>query len=214
MKYKIFIIIIIGIILTTIIYFTTYQKTTTLLSLGDSIPLGINSYNIKSYNFNDYLKENLNINNYYNYSETDETTKNLLTKIENNTKINNKNIKQIIKQANYITISIGMDELNNYALKSNLTNSKIQEYLIYYEQIIKNIRKINNNSIYLISLYKTKSISTNQITKINNKLKELSTTYQLTFIDITNITNYISNQNNYHFNYQGHKYIYNQIINF
>lgn len=221
MKYKIFIIIILGTIFTSIIYFHTDKDNLNVLALGDGISTGMTPYHIEGYDYNDYLIEFLNENkqleNYYKgYNEVDETATNLLIKINNNIESINKKIKlkQAIKEADIITISIGMDELNNYAKKNNLGSTKINGYLKKYEEVLKTLRKLNNKKIYIIGLYETNFISYSKINKLNEMLQNLSKQYNAIFINIEDIkkyNEYFVNEKDYYLNYKGQEYIFNKI---
>lgn len=223
MKYKLLIIIILGTIFTSIIYFYTDKDNLNVLALGDGISTGMTPYHIEGYDYNDYLieylNENKNLEKYYkNFNEVDETANSLLTKINNNIENIDKKvkIKQAIKEADIITISLGMDELNNYAKKNTLGSTKINSYLTKYEEVIKNIKKLNNKKIYIIGLYKTKLINEAKVTKINEELKKLSEKYNLTFITLDEITEkreFFILENEYYVNYKGQEYIFNQIKN-
>ena len=220
MKYKILIIIILGTLFTSIIYFHTDKDNLNILALGDGISTGMTSYHIEGYDYNEYLSEYLNENkrleNYYkNFNEVDETASNLVNKINNNIESIDKKIKikQAIKEADIITISLGMDELNNYAKKNNLGSTKINGYLQKYDEVLKKIRKFNNKKIYLIGLYDTNLINKAKVNKINEELKNLAKQYDTTFIDIEDITEnkeYFSG-NDYYINYKGQEYIFNKI---
>lgn len=221
MKYKILVIIILGTIFTSIIYFYTDKDNLNVLALGDGISTGMTSYHIEGYDYNDYLidylNENKKLEHYYkNFNEVDETASNLLNKMNNNIENIDKKIKlkQAIKEANIITITLGMDELNNYAKKSNLTTTKINGYLNKYEEVIKALRKLNDKDIYLVSLYETSLLTKTKVTKINEILKNLCKQYKITFIDITDITmhpDYFTSKKEYYLNYKGQEYIFNKI---
>lgn len=218
MKYKIAIIILCGALLTSLIYMNTTSDDKNLLALGDGISLGLNAFNILSYDYNDYLKEYLEKNNtfkrYHHLNEVDETASSLLTKIENNISLNDLKIKQAIKEANVITINLGMDELNNYAKKHYLSNTKINDYLKKYEEIIKIISKLNNQKIFIIGLYETSLINNKKINQINGQLLTISQKYNCTFIDISDIKEhpeFYTFPNNYYINYKGHEYIFSKI---
>ena len=221
MKYKIGIIIIFGILLTSLIYFHTTEDKINILALGDGISTGMTIYHVEGYDYNEYLTESLNeenkLGNYYRYfNEVDETASNLLTKINNNiTSIDKKiTLKQAIKEADIITISLGMDELNNYAKKNTLGSTKINGFLNKYEEVLSTLRKLNDKKIYVIGLYVSNLINQTKITKINEEIKKLTQKYNLVFIDIENIREqkeYFLQKNNYYPNYKGQEYIYQKI---
>ena len=221
MKYKIGIIILIGTILTFCIYFHTEQGKINVLALGDGISTGMTVYHVEGYDYNEYLTEYLNEQNnlgaYYRYfNEVDETASNLVIKINNNiTSIDKKiKLKQAIKEANIITIALGMDELNNYAKKNTLGSTKINGFLKKYEEILNTIKKVNNEKVYLIGLYESHLINKNKIEKINTEIQNLAQKYNVTYIDIMDINNHkecFIQKNNYYLNYKGQEYIFNKI---
>lgn len=221
MKYKILIIIILGTLFTSIIYFHTDKDNLNVLALGDGISTGMTSYHIEGYDYNDYLTEYLNENKqlesyYRGFNEVDETATSVLTKINNNIESINKKIKlkQAIKEADIITISLGMDELNNYAKKNNLGSTKINGYLKKYEEVLKTLRKLNDKKIYLIGLYETSLINHSKVQKLNEILSNLAKQYRIEFIDIEEIKNhkeFFIVQNDYYLNYKGQEYIFIKI---
>lgn len=221
MKYKILIIILLGTLFTFIIYFHTDRDNLNVLALGDGISTGMTSYHIEGYDYNEYLTEYLNENNrlenyYRNFNEVDETASSLLNKINNNIENIDKNIKlkQAIKEADIITISLGMDELNNYAKKNNLGSTKINGYINKYEEVIRILRQLNNKSIYLVSLYETSLINKSKVKKINESLQNLAKQYRITYIDIENIVEnqeFFMNKKEYYLNYKGQEYIFTKM---
>ncbi len=223
MKFKILLISLLGIIITSIIYFSIDKSKLSLLALGDGLSKGMTAYNVEGYDFNDYLVEYLNEQNnlehyYRNFNETDETVTNLLNKIDNNISSleSNIKIKQAIKTADIITISLGMDELNNYALKNNLGSTKIKGYLNKIQELFAKVRSLNDKKIFVISLYSSKQINKDKILKINTELAKLCQKNKLVFIDISDIrknSEYFTKPNNYYPNYKGQEYIFEKIKN-
>ena len=69
--------------------------------------------------------------------------------------------------------------------------------------------------IFLISLYPTLKINKEQSKIINTQLEKICQNYNIKFINIENITqtpDYFFTKENYYFNYKGHQYISEQII--
>ena len=220
MKKQIILTILIGILMAFIIYKMTYHEEMNFLALGDGMSLGLTAYNVKGYSYNDYLKDyfedNTILREYISdFANVDETSKSLLYKISNNEiASNNMTIQQAISKAKIITISLGMDELNN--LKT-LKSKNISEYLINMEKIIKMIRNINkNNQVIITSLYETSKLSKDNVFKINNELNNLANKYNLKFVDISDVVfhkEFYMLPNNYYLNYKGHEYICELIKN-
>ena len=215
MKKQIILTILMGIILAFLIYKITYHEEMNFLALGDGISLGITAYNVKGYSYNDYLKDYLEDNTILreyisDFSSVDETSKSLLNKLSNNEILKNSNltIQQAISKAKIITISIGMDELNNI---KNLKSKNISEYLSNIEKIIKMVRNINKNSnIIITSLYESSKLSKDNIIKINSELNNIANKYNINFVDITSVIlhkDFYMIPNNYYLNYRGHQYI-------
>lgn len=223
MKYKIFIILFLGTVITLMIYFNIDNSKVSFLALGDGISSGMTPYHVEGYDFNDYLIEYYNevneLGKYYKlFNETDETVATLINKIKNNiANVDQKiKIKQAIKEADIITIAIGMDELNNYAAKNNLGSTKINGFLKKYEELLKMIHLINDKRIFVIGLYPSNKINNVKIEKINAELEKIVNKYNMEFIDISNInehSEFFSTKNNYYLNYKGHEYIYEIIKN-
>lgn len=220
MKYKIIIIIVLGTLFTSIIYFYTDKDNLNVLALGDGISTGMTSYHIEGYDYNEYLIEYLNENKqlehyYKNFNEVDETASSLLNKINNNIEsIDRIKIKQAIKEADIITLTLGMDELNNYAKKSNLGSTKISGYLNKYKEVLQALRKLNNNNIYLVGLYETTLLNETKVKKVNEELKNLCKQYNVTYIDIEDIIenkDFFTSEKEYYLNYKGQEYIFNKI---
>ena len=211
MKKKIILTILASIFFAFLIYKITYHEEMNFLALGDGLSLGLTAYNVKGYSYNDYLKdyfeENTILREYIaDFASVDETSKSLLTKITNNEILENNNltIQQAISKAKIITISIGMDELNNL---KNLKTKNINNYLENVDKILKIIRNINKNKIIITSLYETNKLSSSLTNKINNELNTIASKYHVTYLDISNVASnpkYYMLKDNYYLNYQGH----------
>ena len=219
MKKKIIIITLVSSMLSILIYFYTKKEEINIVAIGDAISLGMTPYNIKGYSFNDYLKEKYNSNrelhSYYEYASVGKTVKELTYEIKENKSliINDKKqgIQQIINNANILTITIGMDELS----EDKITLDIIKDYLKDMEELLKLIKSLNNKKVIVTGLYTIKKKELLSINKINTSLRELCSSYNFIFIDISTIltdNNYYFEPNNYYLNYLGNKAIYSEII--
>ena len=219
MKKIILLTIIIGAISTFLIYKNFYHEDMNIVALGDGIALGETAFNVQGYSYNDYLKdyyeENSILKEYITeFAEVEETTKTLLLKLQTNYTLEttNTSITQAISKAKILTLSLGMYELNN---KKELTTAIVDEYLSNMEKILKFFRIYNKKSIVVLSLYPTTKIKEEQIKKINDHLEKTCKNYEIKFIDIKNISqipNYFFMKDNYYFNYKGHRYISEKIL--
>ncbi len=218
MKKIILLTIFFGTILTFIIYKWVYHEPLDFVVLGDGIATGETAYQIEGYSFNDYLKEDLEKENklehyYKDFANKNETTETLLTKLKENITIEEtkKSIQQTLSKAKYITLAIGMKELNQ---QNNLKTKDIETYLKNMDKILTMLRIYNNKKIIVISLYPTKNMKEEKIKGINEELEKICNTHQATWIDIQNIINnksYFFDNTSYFLNYKGHKYISEQI---
>ena len=92
---------------------------------------------------------------------------------------------------------------------------EIETYINNIEKIFKLLRIYNKKEIFLTSLYETSFLNNTKVTEINNRLKQLCDTYQVHYIDITDILKnkeYIFNNTSFYFNYRGHRYISEEIL--
>ena len=151
--------------LTFIIYKTNDDNLVDYMAIGDSLSLGINSYGNHSYGFNDYLKsylENNNLLHHYNslYSKNDYKIEELINDIKTNKNIlyddKTYNIKKELREADLLTISIGMDELVNL-LNVNKEFKDIQDDLDKLcnnmDNLIKEIVSLSKTKIILLGYY-------------------------------------------------------------
>lgn len=219
MKKKIILIALLGGILSVIIYFFTQNNEITLVSIGDGLSLGMTPYGIDGISFNDYLKEDYelqhNLKTYiHEFASTGKTIKELIYEIKENKTIAIKNekieIKQAINQANILTIAIGMDELANTKITKEIKN----EYLHDLEELLSMIKLLNKNKVVIISLYKWGKNDLLTIEKINASIRDIALTNNFLFIDINKIlmnNKYYLTSDSYYINYLGHQAIYKEI---
>lgn len=214
------------IFLTFIIYKVNANNLIDYMSIGDSLDLGINSYGNNTYSYHDYLKNYLDNNNLlhktsFYYSKNNYKIEELLNDIKNNKEIiyNDKtyNIKKELREADLITIFIGMDELIN-KIESNITSSDIDTLINNMDSLVSTIKKISSSNIVLIGYYNP-YLDNLKISKIfsyiNDRYKELASKYKINYIDILNLNSnkeYLPNYKDYHLNSKGYLKLASKII--
>lgn len=214
-RYKLLLIIIIGIIITVFINSLRVTSKVNLTSLGDGVSLGMTPYNVSGNSFNDYLKERLENQNNISYYNNDFSYKNqsvyeLNEHLKNNDILKNTPLKQIIAKSNIITISIGQDYFSQKSLVEQINNEMITEYLNEFETLLKNIREFYEKDIIVIGLYPGFNFEKKDAIEVNSKLKAICGKYDTYFIDILALAlnkDYYLNDNSYYFNYIAHKEI-------
>ncbi len=220
MKKKLFILCILSTIICIIIYLYTKSNDVTLVSIGDSLSLGMTSYGIEGYSFNDYL------HNYYvanhklkryipTFAKPNQTIKDLIYEIKENKTLTLKNekinIQHAINDADILTIAIGMDELNI----SKINSSYRQEFQTNFQELLSMIKMLNQKKVIVLGLYTAHKYDAYTIERLNAIIRDLTLSNNFIFLDINNILAnkeyYLSNES-YHLNYLGHKAIYQEII--
>lgn len=214
------------IFLTFVIYKVNANNLIDYMSIGDSLDLGINSYGNNTYSYHDYLKNYLDNNNLlhktsFYYSKNNYKIEELLNDIKNNKEIiyNDKayNIKKELREADLITISIGMDELIN-KIESNITSSDIDTLINNMDSLVSTIKKISSSNIILIGYYNPylDNLKVSKIfSYINDRYKELASKYKINYIDILNLNSNkecLPNYKDYHLNSKGYLKIASKII--
>ena len=226
---KIIIGILIIIFLTFIIYKSNANNLIDYMSIGDSFDIGINSYGNNTYSYRDYLKNYLNNNNllhktYFYYSKSNYTIEELLNDITINKEViyNDRmyNIKKDLREADLITISIGLDELISIIEDNKNDNIyvKIDKMIDNMNILINNVQKISSSNIILIGYYNPYLNSNKELERlfayINDKYYDIAKKYKITYIDIYKIINknYLPNIRDYHLNSKGYLKIASKII--
>lgn len=212
------------------IYNKTNYNNITYTSLGDSLAVGIDSYGQRIYSYSDYTKDYLvskkKLKNYSNtFTSEDMTIEKLYNYILINKEMNHnnkkENIKEILQETDYLTISIG---LNDLLYKLTLTNEMnednlniiIKEIKNSFSELITEIRKIYKHEIYIIGYYDL-NIDNNfykkAIKELNNIYKSNSEViYISTYIISENKNIFLSNPSKYYPNYKGYQVISSKII--
>ena len=223
-------ILVLGIVLLGIflIYLSTLDKKVYFLSLGDEISQGINLYNKKDYNYNDYVKEYLEnkkvLETYINlYFNDNMRTIDLIDYIEENKEIvlegKKKTIKNALIKADLVTLSIGSnDVVSKLLLKNNYTKEELYNYLDEYlkdiENLFKLMRQYCKEDIVFIGYYNIFNDDTyNEYFKyLNKKVKKISNNYEINCVDIMDDIKNDKINNNFYPTKDGHINIGKKIV--
>ena len=220
-------------ILVFIIYKFNDKNLIDYMVIGDSISLGINSYGNKTYGYNDYLKTYLENNDllhkYNNYfSKSNYTIEELTSDIESNKNIlyNDKtyNIRKELREADLLTIGVGMDEIVKILNNDNNIFNNIQDDLDNLvnemDNLLKKITELSKSKIILIGYYNP-SNNYNKNTDtifayIKDKYNSLAKKYNIEYVDIYNLIkkdkSYLPNKMDYHLTSSGYLKITKEII--
>lgn len=208
MKIKTLLVFIIMVVTVFLIY--TFTKDNKIYY----VDLGINTNN-KSYSY--YLKEDIKKKNklekYINYfNKEDYRTTDLIRNINDNIKIKDKTIQNVLIKADLITVSIGKNDIYYKLGYTNIDEmyNYVDSILNDIDNLLKLLRKYSKEEIYMIGYYNNYSITYQELFDYTNKrVEDLCKTYNINFIDISNLNNDDFNKNI--LNESGNKFIYNKI---
>ncbi len=217
MKKKLILLTLLGVIFTFIIYYYTKNDNLTILALGDGLSSGMTSYNIEGYSFNDYLREDYKLlhklNRYYEYAYANLTIKELDYHIKANDTILYKDkqieLQQAINEADILTLAIGLDELANIKITSQVRH----EFTTDFKELISTIKSLNHKQVIVLGIYNTNNHDALSTSKINAIIRDITLSNNFTYVDISNLitNNYFLTNNSHYLNYEAHKLIYEQI---
>ena len=205
-----------------LIYLGFKDKEIYYFSMGDSLANGINSYNAKDYGYADYVKDSLEVKKYVSFTNNNKRSIDFVKDIEDNIKIDDKNIQNILIKADIITLSVGMNDLfsnvtfnNDFSVNDLYT--KFEEVTVDLENLFKLLRTYSKEDIIYIGIYNC--LKENSLDEFfiyaNEQLKKLCDNYKITYLDIYNEFNdstYFDNPNSYFPNKAGYKLISSKII--
>ena len=221
------------IFLVFIIYKTNEKNLIDYMVLGDSISLGINSYGNKTYGYNDYLKNYLDNNDlmhkYNNYfSKSNYTIQELINDIQNNKNIlyddKTYNIKKELREADLLTLSIGMDEIVKILSETNIEFNNIKpdldNLINEMDELLKKITELSKSRIILIGYYNPSNVYNTNIDRIfayfNLEYTRLAKKYKIEYVDIYNSikndSTFLPNKKDYHLTSRGYLKISKDII--
>lgn len=199
------------------IYQNTKKTNIQILSLGDGLSKGINSYTIVEYShlnyYEDYLKsKNINVKTISNYSKDDLTIHELLELVKNNN-----SLKRDLMESHLLFITIGYNDLlYKLSLEEDISipklNNIIDEINIEYKELLTEIKKYYKNKIIIVGYPK----SNKDDYYLNLGIRKLNRIINTnTFIDTYNLLSdrnkYFSNPNSYYPNRLGYLVIYKEI---
>lgn len=211
------------------IYNSKKESKINYVSIGDGFARGINSYHDISYGYSDYIKDYLKKKNllgeYNNFSYEDmmmkDIKKDILINIHDN---NDNNIKRVLREANLLTISVGINDLIYEIDVNNPQNNSSKEKILTkivdkLDDDIKKIKKYYHGPIYLVgyyNFYPQNSVERNMLDNLNKKYQQFCGKNNITFIDNSNLDNklfnYLENPNSFYPNVNGYEKIYQNII--
>ena len=179
-----------------IIYNLTYDDKFNYLTIGDSLSLGVNSYGVRQYGYSDYVKDYLDRENKLKdfdntYTNANYRITDLIKVIEYNEvkSVNGKdiNINQLLKKADIITLSIGMNELY-YKLKMNDTNiyNYMNDILDDMQLLLNKVNKFNHKKVFVLGYYNVINCQ-EEINYINTKLKIMVENEGFEYVDLSNV---------------------------
>lgn len=153
---------------------------------------------------NHYL-ENKKLEQYVNeFSKQDYRTTDLIRDIEDNKKINEKTIQNVLIKSDILVLNIGINDIN-YKI-GNTNKEELYEFtdqvLLDIEKLLKLVRTYSKEKIYFIGFKNNKGLSYNEYFSYTNKrLKSICDEYNIYFIDIDKeenidniVTKYILNK--------------------
>ena len=205
-----------------LIYLGFKDKEIYYFSMGDSLANGVNSYNAKDYGYADYIKDSLEVKKYVSFTNNNKRSIDFVKDIEDNIKIDDKNIQNILIKADIITLSVGMNDLfSNVTFNNDFSVNdlymKFEEVMVDLENLFKLLRTYSKEDIIYIGIYNC--LKENSLDEFfiyaNEQLKKLCDNYKITYLDIYNEFNdstYFDNPNSYFPNKAGYKLISSKII--
>ena len=199
------------------IYQNTKKSNIQILSLGDGLSKGINSYTIVEYShlnyYEDYLKsKNINVKTISNYSKEDLTIHELLELVKNNNYL-----KRDLMESHLLFITIGYNDLlYKLSLEEDISIPKLDNIIdsinIEYKELLTEIKKYYKNKIIIVGYPK----SNKDDYYLNLGIRKLNRILNTNnYIDTYNLLNdrdkYFSNPNSYYPNRMGYLLIYKEI---
>ena len=226
--------IIIGIIIVGLVFLiciTTIDRKVYYLALGDSLAVGTNAYNEKSYGYtnqiSDYFKSKNKLEIFVKgFAKEGYRTTDLINDINSNKELiidnKSKTIQNALIKADVTTISIGSNDLlYHLTMDSGKSYDKVDQVMKDINILFKLLRDYSKEEIYVVGYYnivkndKSKDQAEEILLYANQKLNNLCKEYKINFIDIYDMFNnndYLPNPTNIHPSNEGYSAIANKII--
>ena len=220
---KIVILLLFFSVLALISHISLNIKETNYTVLGDK---EIFTNNLKSVNFIDLIYEKLNNENKIGFYSKDFIKKDIRTidvinDIEDNIKINDISVQNILKKTDLLVLAAGNNEIQYKLSKIDETTNDIEIYRYLdsvindIDNLIKQIQKISKCNIIFIGFYNDTNNTTNDkyYKYINSKIENNN---NITYINLFNILNknkdYLTESDKVYITNEGNLAIYNKIM--
>lgn len=203
-----------------VIYNKTIDNKIYYLTIGDSISKGTNEYGTSTYGYSNFVKDYLyKTNKLKEYNKTftsnDYQITDIVRILEYNESKDNQTLNRLIKKADIITISLGMNDLYYKINNPSKIYTYIDNMINDYNKILNYINKFHHQEVFILGYYNVTGKNNDIFKYANYNLKQLCHKYNYTYIDLSlildNNPNYFSKNNNFIPNIKGYERI-SQII--
>ncbi len=201
------------------IYKIAYHKEENYMTIGNSLSQSLSPYNAKVYGYSEYLydylkRENKSIIFNRTWTNKDYRVTDLINSINNNTTINNISINEDLRNADILSLSIGMTELYHH-LEYDI--DKIYDYVDEInndiDKLLSLINRYNYNHVFILSYYSIQNSYNDIFTYANYNLKKIVQKYNYTYIDLSDLSNkYFINYKIFNPNIEGYYVIYQKLL--
>ena len=203
------------------IYNLTNDKKLSYLAIGDFLSKGTSEYGIPSRGYNEQVKEYLETNKLLkNYNKTFTSNNyqilDIIRILSYNEKKDDYSLNRLIKEADIITISLGISEIyNKLEKKDQNIYSYIDTLINDYTKIFDYIDKFHHTQIFILGYYNTTQDSNDVFEYANYKLKKECLNRKYIYINLSTIFDnnpkYFSKEESFIPNFEGYEKI-SQII--
>lgn len=208
------------------IYNATIDDKLFYLNIGDGLAVGINNNQVISAGYGDRIKDKLRSDNKfdgYNNSFTNKdyriTDVNRAIMFHDKAYVNGDEftINELLKKADIVTISVGMNELY-YKLLMNNDNiyGYIDDMLDDMKVLLSNIKKYNRGKIFVLGYYNVTNSNYDVFTYLNYNLEKIVNDDKFIFIDLDKIfrnrEDFFKNNDVFYPNNAGYEKIFQIIV--